>query len=257
MMEISTSTHLSGALLGKVAVVIGGGSGIGLASAKQLAALGACCVLAGRRSSEELQAICASLPGEGHIGISVNIGDSCSIVAMRDQIESRFGRLDILVNSGGFTKVIPHTDLEGLDDELIDRMFAVNWRGVFATIRALEPMLRANGTGFIANLSSIAATTGIGSNIAYCAVKAATDSMTATLARVLAPEVRIVSISPGVVDTQFVPGRDDEWKRRQSESAPLKHLVTPDDVAQAIIAALLLLPATTGSVIQVDSGRHL
>ncbi len=244
-------------LTGKVAVITGGGGGIGFAAAQRLAGLGAQCVLAGRRSADDLQALCSTLPGAGHIGLTVDIGDSHTILAMRDRVSAAFGKTDILVNSAGFTKVVPHANLDGLDDALIDQMFAINFRGVFATIRAFAPMLKASGAGFVANLSSIAATTGVGSNLAYCAVKAATDSMTKTLARVLAPDVRIMSISPGVVDTQFVPGRDAAWKQAQSDASPLRHLVTPDDVAQAIVGALLYLPATTGGSIQVDSGRHL
>jgi 3-oxoacyl-[acyl-carrier protein] reductase len=188
---------------------------------------------------------------------ALDITDSKALAALHDEVQSRFGRVDILVNTAGFTKMIPHHDLDSLTDDLIDDMFKVNWRSVFATIRALTPLLRASGDGLVANVSSIAATTGVGSNIAYCAVKAATDSLTSTLARVLAPQVRVVSISPGVVDTNFVPGRDDEWKRKQAESAPLKHLVSPEDIADAILASFLHLRATTGSIIQVDSGRHL
>lgn len=244
-------------LSGKVAVIMGGAGGIGRACAEALAGLGAQCVLASRRDEAHMMALCAALPGTGHLGISADISNSNQIASLRDKVTSVFGRTDILINTAGFTKVVHHANLDGLDDDFIDQMFAVNWRGVFASIRAFAPMLKASGAGFVANLSSIAATTGIGSNIAYCAVKAATDSMTMTMARVLAPEVRIVSISPGVVDTQFVPGRDEAWKVQQSAAAPLRHLVTPHDVAQAILGAMLYLPATTGSVIQVDSGRHL
>lgn len=244
-------------LEGKVAIVVGAAGGIGRASAVCFAQEGAHCVLVGRGDAARLDDVCAGLAGDGHMISALDIADSNGLAALCQQVQSRYGRADILVNTAGFTKMIPHHDLQGLTDELIDEMFKINWRAVFATIRAFAPLMRATGDGLVANISSIAATTGVGSNIAYCAVKAATDSMTATLARVLAPQVRVVSISPGVVDTTFVPGRDEEWKRKQAESSPLAHLVTPQDIAEAILSTSLHLRYTTGSVIQIDSGRHL
>ena len=120
----------------------------------------------------------------------------------------------MLVNAAGFTKPVPHADLDALDDALIDRMFAVNWRGQFAAIRTFAPMLKASGDGLIVSISSIAGQTGIGSSIAYCAVKAGIDVMTKSLARALAPEIRVMGVAPGVVDTGFVPGRSGGVQRQ-------------------------------------------
>lgn len=113
-------------------------------------------------------------------------------------VEHRYRRFDILINAAGFTKPLPHADLETLTDELIDRMFQVNWRGQFATIRTFAPLLKASRDGVIFSISSIAAFTGVGSSIAYCVAKAGIDVMTKTLARALAPEVRVLAVSPGV-----------------------------------------------------------
>ncbi|MCM3082219.1 SDR family oxidoreductase, partial [Brevibacillus invocatus] len=141
---------------------------------------------------------------------------------------------------------VPHRDLEALDDELIDRMFAVNWRGQFATIRTLAPLLRASGDGLVVSLSSIAATTGVGSSIAYCATKAGIDVMTKALARVLAPEVRVLAVSPGVVDTAFVPNRGADFNDKVAASTPLRRIADADDVAAAIVACWTHLGYSTG-----------
>jgi len=119
---------------------------------------------------------------------------------LRESINVRFGRLDVLVNAAGFTKPVPHSDLDALSDELIDRMFVVNWRGQYTAARTFAPLLKASGDGLIVFISSIAAFTAVGSSIAYCAAKAGIDVMTKALARVLAPEVRVLAVSPGVVD---------------------------------------------------------
>lgn len=117
--------------------------------------------------------------------------------AFRDAILSRLGRVDILVNTAGTTQPVPHDDLDALTDELIDRVFINNWRGVFATIRAFAPALKATGDGLIVNVSSIAGFTGIGSNVAYCGAKAGLDIIANSLGRALAPEIRVMNVSPG------------------------------------------------------------
>ncbi len=163
----------------------------------------------------------------------------------------------MLVNGAGFTKPVPHADLEALDDELIDRMFAVNWRGQFATIRAFASLLKASGNGLIVSLSSIAGSNGIGSSIAYCVAKAGIDVMTKSLARVLAPEVRVLAVAPGVVDTGFVPGRGADFNTKTAATTPLKRIATADDIASAVLACATQLSFATGTTLVVDGGRAL
>jgi 3-oxoacyl-[acyl-carrier protein] reductase len=176
---------------------------------------------------------------------------------MAAAVEEAFGRAEILVNTAGMTQPVPHRNLDDLTDELIDRIFVANWRGTFAAIRAFAPLLRAHGDGLVVNISSISATTGVGSNIAYCAAKAGIDTMTISLARALAPEIRVLAVSPGVVDTSFVPGRDAEFNERVAKTTPLKRIGTPDDVARAVLACATHLRFSTGSIIVTDGGRHL
>lgn len=243
---------------GKVALVIGGAGGIGAATGRLLASSGARCVLTHRPGKAEgAQTILAGLDGGDHAALPVDVAETASIEVLRDRVSERFGRLDILVNAAGFTRPVAHGDLDGLTDELIDRMFAVNWRGQFAAIRAFAPMLKRAGDGLVVSVSSIAGATGGGSSIAYCAVKAGIDVMTKSLARVLAPEVRVLAVSPGVVETDFVPGRGPEQNARIAPGIPLKRVATADDVARTILACATHLTYATGAVIDIDGGRKL
>jgi 3-oxoacyl-[acyl-carrier protein] reductase len=241
-------------LEGKVALVVGGAGGIGQAAGRMFAEAGAKVALT-HRPGKVVDV--SALPGEGHAAFAADVADTASLLALRDVLKQRYGRLDILVNAAGFTKPVPHADLEALDDDLIDRMFQVNWRGQFAAIRTFAPMLKEHDDGLIVSISSIAAFTGIGSSIAYCAAKAGIDVMTKALARALAPKVRVLAVSPGVVETGFVPGRGPDFNEKTAASTPLKRIATPDDIAAAIVACATHLGFSTGTTIVVDGGRAL
>ncbi len=244
-------------LAGKVAVVIGGSGGIGAATCRVLAGLGADVAVGFHAGQARAEAVVASLPKGRHGALQVAIEDSASIGRFRDAVLSQFGRADILVNSAGITRPVAHADLDGLTDELIDAVFVNNWRGVFASIRAFAPALRASGDGLVVNVSSIAGFTGVGSSVAYCGAKAGLDVMTKSLGRALAPQIRVLGVSPGVVDTDFVPGRGKEFKDKAAAATPLKRITSPQDVAEAIAACATSLRFSTGTSIPVDGGRHL
>lgn len=252
-----TMSAQAAALGGKVALVTGGSGGIGAAAAGLLAEAGATVVVGYHRSGARASAVAAALPGAGHVALPAPMDDSEALGALAAAIGNHFGRLDILVNSAGMTRPVPHKDLDGLTDELIDEVFRVNWRGPFATIRAVQPLLRQGGEGLIVNISSIAATTGVGSSIAYCGAKAGLDVMTVALARALAPEIRVLAVSPGVVDTEFVAGRTADVNAKLAAGTPLRRIASTTEVARAVLACATLLTFSTGSIIQVDGGRHL
>jgi 3-oxoacyl-[acyl-carrier protein] reductase len=244
----------------KVALVVGGAGGIGAASACMLAEAGARVVLTHRPGADKARdaaEIAAVLPGKGHAALPADVANTATLLALRDAVSQSYGRLDILVNTAGFTKPVPHADLEALDDELIDEMFRVNWRGQFAAIRTFAPLLKASRDGLVVSISSIAAMTGVGSSIAYCAAKAGIDVMTKSLARALAPEIRVLAVSPGVVDTGFVPGRGADFNDKVSASTPLRRIATTDDIAAAVLACATHLGFSTGTTIVVDGGRAL
>ncbi len=244
-------------LAGKVAVVTGGSSGIGAASVRRLAAAGARVVVGYNKGADRAAALVAELPGNSHIAMYLPLEDTAQIRKVAAAVGETCGRADILVNSAGFTRMVPHHDLEALNDDLIDAVLTANVRGPFATIRAFVPLLRATGDGVIVNISSGAAQSGTGSSIIYGASKAALNTMSMALARVLGPEIRVIVVAPGMVHTGFVPGRTEEVMAAAALATPLKRAIEADDVARAVMAAITHLTHTTGSIISVDAGRHL
>jgi 3-oxoacyl-[acyl-carrier protein] reductase len=244
----------------KVALVLGGAGGIGAATCVMLADEGAQVVMTHRPGAEPAARAAqklGSLEGSGHTALPADVGDTRTLLALRHQIASRYGRLDVLVNSAGFTKAVAHDDLEGLTDDLIDCMFEVNWRGQYAAIRTFAPMLKASGDGLIVQVSSIAGIRGSGSSVVYGATKAGLDVMVTSLARVLGPEIRLIAVSPGAVDTNFVPGRGADFNAKAAAANPLKRIATPEDCARAILACATHLTYSTGVKIIVDGGRSL
>ena len=242
---------------GRVAVIAGGLGAIGRASATRLARLGARIAILHRRAQWEADEFLAKLPAGAHFAVVASITDSLALAAAAREVKERAGTAHILVNTAGFTRPVPHADLEALDDALIDSIFASNWRGVFATIRAFHPLLKESGDGLIVNVSSTSAFTGVGSNIAYVASKAGLDAMGKALARVMAPQVRVLTVSPGAVDSSFVPGRGADFNAKVAAATPLKRVGLPEDVAAAIEACATTLRFATGQVIVVDGGRAI
>jgi 3-oxoacyl-[acyl-carrier protein] reductase len=246
-----------GILVGKVALVTGGSSGIGAATVRMLAAAGANVVVGYNNGLDRARTLIESLPPAKHLAQRIVLDDAATVRSAAAAIRETYGRADILVNSAGFTRPIPHADLDALDDAFMDRMLIANVRGPFSVIRALTPLLRASGDGVIVNVSSISGFTGSGSSIAYCAAKGALDTMSLALARALGPEIRVLCVSPAAVATDFVAGRDRAALEKQAQSVPLKRVVEPEDVARAILACVTHLTAATGTTIVVDAGRHL
>lgn len=246
-----------GDLTGKCALVTGGSNGIGAATVRMLAAAGARVMIGYHGGEARARKLMSELPGEGHAILKIDLEDSASTSAAGRVARETFGRLDILVNSAGFTKPIPHGNLDALDDAFMDRMLIANVRGPFSVIRACAPLMKENGEAVIVNVSSVSAFTGSGSSIAYVASKAAIDNISLALARVLGPQIRVMCVSPGAVATDFVAGRGRPELEKIAASAPMKRVTEPEDVALAIMACITHMPMTTGGRIIVDGGRFL
>lgn len=244
-------------LRGQVAVVTGGGGGIGSAICQRLAAAGAHIVITYNSDQSKARATANSLAGGNHLILRAPVDDAEAQANLAKSISDKYERLDVLVNNAGVTKAVPHADLDALDDETIDQIFRVNWRGAFASIRALQPLLMAGAGGVVINISSIAGRTGVGSNVAYCASKAAMDSMTRSLARALAPQIRVLSVSPGWVDGEYAQRMPRSLIAEQEDKTPLGRIADADDVAEAVYAAIAHLRFSTGDIIPVDGGRPL
>jgi 3-oxoacyl-[acyl-carrier protein] reductase len=241
----------------KVVVITGGGSGIGAASAKILAEQGAKVVIGYHNNVDGAEAVCASLPGSGHFCVQLIINDAASIANAVAEITSCCGHVDALVNSAGSTKPIAASDLDALTDDIFDEITQTNLRSVFTVIRAFRPLLEIGANAAIVNIGSLAGRTGVGSNLAYSAAKGGLHTLTMGLARVLSPKIRVFTVSPGGVDTQFVKSRDPAKMIHNATITPLKKVTSPQSVAESVLACTALMNSSTGIEIIVDEGRHL
>ncbi|HSV47847.1 MAG TPA: SDR family oxidoreductase [Ramlibacter sp.] len=244
-------------LKGKTAVVTGGSSGIGAACASMLAAEGATVLIGYHRGQERAQALLRELPGSGHVALPIPLEDAESHEGLARQVTEALGKVDILVNSAGYTQRIAHADLNALTPRMFNEIVAANVGGPYSITRALMPLLCESGDGLVVNVSSVSAFTGLGSNLAYCAAKAALDTMTMSLARVFGPQVRMVCVSPAAVDTGFVEGRSQKDLADKAAQTPLGRVVTPEDVALAVVACATHLKTATGTRIIIDWGHRL
>ena len=240
-------------LNGQLAVVTGANGGIGRAIAHTLARHGAQVVGVTWRNLDALTEFMSTLPGTGHQARLADVRNSDELTALASDLT----RCDILVNSAGFSKPIPHKNLDALSDEFFDEMLIMNCRAVFSTVRAFESLLTKSKHALIVNISSASALKpGHGSNIAYVAAKAGVESMTKNLALALAPVVRVVSICPSSVNTGFLT-HGQEFYDRASAATPLKRIAVPEDVAAVVESVALTMRYATGACFVVDGGRVL
>lgn len=246
---------------GRAAVITGGGTGIGAATAIALAGEGCHVAVNYARSADAAADVadrCRSL-GVDAVAVQgdVSSDDDCRRV-VATAVEA-FGRLDVLVNNAGTTAFVQHDDLDGIDADDFQRLFSVNTIGPFQMMRAAAPHLRADGGGEVVNVSSVAGVAAIGSSLPYCASKAALNNLTVAMSRVLAPEVRVNAVAPG-----FVTGR--WWIEGQGQEAhdfvrdvvvdtvPLQAVCSPEDVATLIADVITGSDLMTAQVIVIDGG---
>ena len=239
------------------ALVTGGGGGIGSEICRTLASAGYQVIVNYQSNEQKAQATLDSLEGEGHSLFKASVTDSNSLREMADFVKAQYGCLDILVNNAGITKPVPHADLDALEDEWFDKIMQTNVRGSFATVRAFKSLLLLGNQPVVINISSIAGRTGVGSNVAYCASKAAMDSMTRSLGRALAPQIRVVSLSPGWVMGEYAARSPESYLQEQISKTPLNRLAEAQDVAKAVIAIAQNFTFSTGCIFPVDGGREL
>lgn len=238
----------------RVALITGGGTGIGKEVALGLAAQGISTVLNYSRSAKEAAETAALVNARGVSCLlhAANVADDREVRAMVGSVVERLGRLDYVVNAAGVTDVVALPDLEGLKEEYWDRALAVNVKGVFFVCRAAAPHLK-QVQGSIVNITSIAGINGRGSSIAYAASKAAAIAMTKSLALALAPDVRVNSVAPGPVMTRWNAGREEAVKK-VALGAPLAKVCGPEDVAAVVVPLLLSAGMMTGQTVVVDGG---
>lgn len=246
---------MAGRLAGKVAFITGASSGIGQAAALLFAREGASGIGINYGKSEAgarrtLQGVEAA--GSRGLLLQGDVADEARDRAMVEAVINEYGRLDILVNNAATTFFVDMGDLAGMTEDRWDRMYDVNVKGIFWCSRAAAPALR-EAKGQIINVSSKAGITGSGSSIAYAASKAAVIAMTKGLAGVLAPDVRVNTVAPGMVDSPWNTGREARVASA-AKSSPLGRVATPEDIASVILDLAAGFSLATGSVIVIDGG---
>jgi 3-oxoacyl-[acyl-carrier protein] reductase len=247
-------------LNGKTAVVTGGATGMGKATALALAAKGARVVIMALPALEAEAKQVAAQCGDAAVSLG-DVTEDADCRAAAALAESRFGRLDALVNNAGVTKFVAHADMEALSPEDFHRIYDVNVVGGFLMTRAALPAMRRAGRGAVVNIASIAGVDGSGSSVAYSASKGAVVTMTRSLARALAPEVRVNAICPGIVATEWIArGRGqafyEEFRGKVEKALPLRAVVPPEEVARTAVF-LIEQEMTTGETLLVDAGQRL
>ena len=241
----------------KVALVTGGGTGIGRAISIALADLSIDVAVNYSRSQQEALDTVAAIEKNGGkaVVVQANVAKDAEVRTMVQTVVEQFGQLDYLVNCAGTTVYVDMPDLEGLKPEYWDEIMDVNVKGLFSVCRAAAPHLKKTH-GSIVNITSVAGITGMGSSIAYAASKAAAISVTKSLARVLAPEVRVNSVAPGIVLTRWVEGREAHVKKL-GEHTPLGRCCSAEDVADVAVPLLVNAAMMTGQTVVVDWGAFL
>lgn len=243
-----------------VAIVTGGGTGVGRACVLQLARRGFDVVVNYSRSESDAAetASDASQYETTVTAIRCDVSNDDDVRKMVDQVDRQHGRLDVLINNAAVTDFVPYPDLDGLTEAMWDRVLAVNLKGPFFVSRAAAELLSAGDGGAIVNVSSVAAITGMGSSIAYAASKAGVNSMTKSLAKTLAPKVRVNAVCPGPIDSRWIRQGIPDWDINDMVADyPIPKPSSPDDIADAVLFFALGTSMTTGQILSVDGGQTL
>ncbi len=248
-----------------VCIVTGSAVGIGAACAVALAKKGCHTIINFTKSEAEAAATAGECEkfGTQTLLVRADVADDADCRNMAEQALRKWGRIDALINNAGISKFAPdHGDLEALQAEDFQKIYAVNVIGAFQMARAVVPAMKRQGRGGIVNISSIAGVMGVGSSVAYAASKGALNTMTLSLARALAPEIRVNAVCPGFAETRWLmQGLGEkvyaQARARYEDQAPLHEVIFPEDVARAAVWFLEGGDRVTGEFIMVDSGFHL
>ncbi len=247
-------------LAGKAAIVTGGGTGVGRATALELARQGCSVLVNYSKSRDDAERTAGEIEEHGvkAIALRADVANDTSCRNMVDTANKAFGRLDILVNNAGTTRFVLATDLDEVTDEDWQRIFAVNVVGAFHCARAVKEPMLACGGGQIINVTSVAAFAGKGSSIPYAASKAALNNLTIALARSLAPHIRVNAIAPGFITGRWLEqgfgAAYEGVKRTVEKMCPLEKVCDPQDVAEAIMSLVTGSQMITGQVLVCDGG---
>jgi 3-oxoacyl-[acyl-carrier protein] reductase len=245
---------------GKAAIVTGGGTGVGRATALELARAGCAVLVNYSKSRDEAEATAADIEklGVKAVALQADVSDDSACRQMVDTAVRAFGRVDVLLNNAGTTRFVLAADLEQVTDEDWQHIYAVNVVGAFHCSRAVRDPMLAGGGGHIINVTSVAGFAGKGSSIPYAASKAALNALTIALARTLAPHIRVNAVAPGFITGRWLEqGFGDAYegiKNTVAKACPLERVSDPQDVAEAIMSLVTGSKMVTGQVLVCDGG---
>jgi 3-oxoacyl-[acyl-carrier protein] reductase len=245
-------------LKGKLALVTGGNGGLGQRICHALAAEGADIAIAYARSSDQAGQVAADLQaahGVSAAAFACDLADAAAPDALVAAVQARFGRIDLLVNDAAFNKTVPFPDLGGLTDELWDHIMAVNLTGPMRLIRAVAPVMKAQGAGRIVNIASVAGLAPSGSSIPYAVSKAGLIHLTRCMAVALAPETLVNCVAPGLLEgTRATANLTPDLVQRSASTSLLRRAADKDDCADMVVA-MCRTGTMTGQTVVIDAGR--
>ena len=245
-------------LKGAVALVTGGNGGLGQRICHALAKEGAHIAIMYAQSREQAEGVARDLASRHQINAAAfacDITDGAAVTRLAGDVARRFGRIDILVNDAAFNKSIPFPDLDNLTEEVWEKIMAVNLTGPMRLIRAVAPMMKAQGRGRVVNIASVAGLAPTGSSIAYAVSKAGLIHLTRCMAVALAPETLVNCVAPGLLEgTRATANLRAEQIERASAGSLLKKAADKDDCADMVVA-MCRTETMTGQTVVIDAGR--
>jgi len=245
-------------LRGSVALVTGGNGGLGQRICHALAREGAHVAVMYAQSREQAEAVARDLASRHQVNAAAfacDITHAAAVTRLADEVVARFGRLDVLVNDAAYNKAIPFPDLDALTEEVWDRIMAVNLAGPMRLIKAVAPLMKAQGAGRIVNIASVAGLQPTGSSIAYAVSKAGLIHLTRCMAVALAPEVLVNCVAPGLLEgTRATANLRPEQVERSASTSLLKKAADKDDCADMVVT-MCRTGTMTGQTVVIDAGR--
>jgi 3-oxoacyl-[acyl-carrier protein] reductase len=242
---------------GKVAVVTGGGTGLGREVSKLFVERGANLAIVYSRSKEDAEKTARELARDGQkiTTHQIDVKDETGVASGFEEIVAHHGGIDYLVNNAGTTQHAPFSDLDAITGEVWDRILGTNVKGSFFCARAASKSMKQRGAGAIVNITSVAGIRPVGSSLAYSVSKAALNHLTRGLAVGLAPEIRVNSVAPGWMYTRWWSDKvTPEQSAQRGANTALKRAAAIEDIALAVLQ-LIENPSTTGQILVMDGGN--
>lgn len=245
-------------LNGAVALVTGGNGGLGQRICHALAKQGAHIAVMYAQSRDQAEGVVRELASQYQVNAAAfacDVTHAAAVDRLVGDVTRRFGQLDILINDAAYNKAIPFTDLDGLTQDVWDKIMAVNLTGPMRLTKAVAPVMKAQGRGRIVNISSVAGLQPTGSSIAYAVSKAGLIHLTRCMAVALAPEVLVNCVAPGLLEgTRATANLRPDQIRNSAAGALLKKAADKDDCAEMVVT-MCRTETMTGQTIVIDAGR--